>query len=133
MSKYKPYGSAKTRLGCHLIFSTKYRRKCLSGVEDSVREAFELAELRSEFKIVALGIDRNHAHLVITFKPAHSTPQVIRRLKQLTTKHLWDTEPEHLSNFYWGAKRGKLWTGGYFCETIGVNSESRVLEYVKNQ
>ncbi len=38
-----------------------------------------------------------------------------------------------LKNFYWGSRREKLWTSGYFCETVGNVSESMMIEYVSNQ
>ena len=35
--------------------------------------------------------------------------------------------------FYWDNKKGKLWTNGYFCETVGDVSEDKILDYVENQ
>lgn len=59
--------------------------------------------------------------------------QIISHVKQLTTRLLWQGYEEVLSRFYWGNKKGKLWTNGYFCETVGNISEDKLLEYVENQ
>lgn len=130
--EYKSIAHAKTSLRYHLIFSTKYRRKALTGIHDRVLEAFRYAETNSSVRIIEMNTDQDHIHLLITFKPALSIEQVVRRLKQLTTHYLWEHEPEHLREYYWGTKK-KLWTGGYFCSTIGEISEAKLVDYIKNQ
>lgn len=130
--EYKSTAHAKTSLRYHLIFSTKYRRKALTGINDRVLEAFRYAEANSNVRIIEMNTDQDHIHLLITFKPALSIEQVVRRLKQLTTHYLWEHEPEHLREHYWGTKK-RLWTGGYFCATIGEVSESKLVDYIKTQ
>lgn len=88
-------------------------------------------EAKSEFRIVAIGVDKDHVHLVVKAKPSLSPLMIVRRLKQMTTTELWKTEEKHLKQYYWGKR--KLWSGGYFCSTVGQVSEDKVLEYVKNQ
>ena len=133
MSRYQTFGHAKTHLRYHLIFSTKYRRKALAGIEDAVIESLRYVESKSNFRIHAIGIDQDHIHLVVSFKPNHSLTQIVRRIKQMSTRQLWETQAPHLRNHYWGTRVGKLWTGGYFAETIGPVSEDKILNYVKNQ
>lgn len=132
MTEYRTYGHAKTRLRYHLIFSTKYRTKCLIGIENAVHDALRKVEQNSDFRIHAAGVDQDHVHLVVSFKPNWSLTQIVRRLKQQSTHLLWEAETEHLQKFYWGSKR-KLWTGGYFAETVGRVSEEKILDYVNNQ
>jgi putative transposase len=130
MNEYLTYGHAKTRLRYHIIFSTKYRRKCLLDIEQSDYTSLTYAEKNSWFTIVAKAVDLgDHLHLVIEVKPSVSIEQVVRRLKQYTTNQLWKTEPAHLRRFYW--HKNYLWTGGYFVSTIGTVSEKVVLDYVR--
>ena len=49
----------------------------------------------------------------------------------MTTKLIWDKEETYLRQFYWRDK--KLWTGGYFCSTIGEVSEETIKKYIENQ
>lgn len=95
-------------------------------------DAFHYAEENSSAKIIEMNTDKEHVHLLITFKPALSIEQVVRRLKQLTTHYLWEYEEQHLREYYWGSKK-LLWTGGYFCATIGEVSEVNIIDYIKNQ
>lgn len=130
--EYKSIAHAKTSLRYHIILSTKYRKKALTGIENTVLDAFRVAEEKSDFRIIEMNTDKDHIHLLVTFKPALSIEQVVRRMKQLTTHYIWEREEAHLRNFYWKNKR-ILWTNGYFCSTIGEVSESRVIEYIRHQ
>ena len=115
----------------HIIFSTKYRKKCLNQIHDSVIEAFKKSEINSHYKILAMELDKDHIHLLITFKPFLSISQVVRRLKQLTTKYIWGQNENFLRKFYY--KNKILWTHGYFCSTIGEVSETTIKKYIENQ
>ena len=130
-TEYLSLGHAKTRLRYHIIFSTKYRKKCLNQIHDSVIEAFKTSEIKSHYKILTIELDKDHIHLLITFKPFLSISQVVRRLKQLTTKYIWDQNENFLRRFYY--KNKILWTHGYFCSTIGEVSETTIKKYIENQ
>ena len=130
--EYKSIAHAKTNLRYHVILSTKYRRKALVGIEQTVLEAFRDAESHSDFRIIEMNADQDHIHLLVTFKPALSIEQVVRRMKQLTTRYVWEREAEHLRMYYWKDKR-VLWTGGYFCATVGDASEEQMVEYIRKQ
>ena len=129
--KYKTYAHAKTRLRYHIVFSTKYRRKCLNEIKDSVLDAFRIVEANSEFKILMMNLEDDHIHFLIKFKPSLSISQVVRRLKQMSTRIIWENNENYLKKFYW--KKKQIWTGGYFVSTIGEVSEKNILEYIKNQ
>lgn len=126
------HGHGKNRLRYHFILSTKYRRDCLSGIESVVYDVFRGVELKSDFKIIEMGVDEgNHIHLVVKCKPSLSPEQIVRRLKQLSTVALWNIKEDHLKKFYWDRKI--VWSSGYFVSTVGAVSDKVVLEYVKNQ
>ena len=59
---YESFGHAKTRLRYHIIFSTKYRRNCLSMIRDIVLNAFRQAEMNSKISILEMEIDKDHIH-----------------------------------------------------------------------
>lgn len=131
-SKYQIASHAKTSLRYHIIFSTKYRTKCLTQIKDEVFASFRYAEGKSQFKILQMNLDKDHIHLLITWPPVYSIEQVINRLKQLTTNYLWIKCEAHMKKYYWSKKR-KLWTHGYFISTIGDVSEKTLKEYIANQ
>ena len=116
----------------HLIFSTKYRKRCFENRERELRSVFDWMSRRCHFKVLRIGIDRDHVHLLVKAAPSMSVEQIVRRLKQLSTREMWRRHEDWLSQFYWG-KRKNLWASGYFCSTIGQVSEDRVVEYIENQ
>ena len=134
MSRYQSLNHSKFRIRYHLIFSTKYHRDCLMGIEDSVIQVFHDIGDMSEFDVIEIGVDTNHVHLVVSSKPTLAPVDIIRRLKQISVNRLWKLHYDHLAQFFWGKRRGStVWTGGYFCESIGPVQEGTILEYVKNQ
>lgn len=130
--KFLHYGHAKTKLLYHLIFSTKYRRNCLSEIRDDIMIALNESEKKSHYHILCAEVDKNHIHILIEFKPFLSITQVVRRLKQYTTNYIWTHKEEYIKKYYWKNKR-ILWTNGYFCGTIGDVSEKIIADYIKNQ
>lgn len=128
---YESFNHAKTSVRYHIILSTKFRKKCLTEIRESVLDSFKEAEMMSDFKILCMELDKDHIHLLMRWKPNLSISYVVRRLKQLTSKSLWNKEENHLRRFYWGEKY--LWTGGYFCSTIGEVSEKNIKQYIENQ
>lgn len=129
--KYDCLAHSKTRLVYHIIFSTKYRRKALEPIFESVLESVKYAESKSSFKILYMNTDGDHLHLLVKCKPTFSVDQIVRRMKQFSTVFLWEKQGEYLSKFYW--KRHQVWTGGYFAATVGDVSEKNVAKYIKNQ
>lgn len=134
MSRYQSLNHSKFRLRYHLVFSTKYRRKCLGGIEDEVESVFNEIADESDFSIIEVGTDLDHVHIIVQSRPTLAPVQIVRRLKQLSTRRLWERNFDHFSRFYWGSKQGRvLWSGGYFCESIGPVQEGTILNYVRNQ
>ena len=124
----------KNHLRYHIIFVTKYRRKCLNEIRQSVFDAFKYVESKSHMKIYNMNIDQDHIHLLISFPPDYSISQTINRLKQMTTNYLYRIKNVEiwLKKFYWKKKR-VIWTHGYFISTIGHISEQTVFKYIENQ
>ena len=69
MVDYQTNGHSEQRLLYHFIFSTKYRRPVLAGIEKSVYAAVRKAERKSEFEVLEMAVDLgDHLHLVIRAK-----------------------------------------------------------------
>lgn len=123
----------KGRLTYHFVFATKYRRKSLLGLEQDVYASVSKLALKSEFKVLEMAVeDGGHLHLVVEAKQTVSPEQIARWIKQRTTFDLWRLHSSVLSKFYWKGKK-VLWSGGYYCGTVGNVSTSTVIEYVKKQ
>ena len=124
----------KGELNYHIIFSAKFRRKCLSYIENELYAAFRYCESKSHFKIKVMKQDKDHIHLLVNIRPTYSLGQTINRMKQMTTNYLYrNTKTRNWLRKYYYGKRLTVWTHGYFASTIGHVSEDIVWKYIENQ
>lgn len=132
MSEYKTLGHGKFKIKYHLIFSTKYRRRCLEEIHDSLLVSLKRAEkLQDDWSIDLVETDKDHIHLLVSSTPGVSPYEIIHKLKQVSTFDMWKSHYEYLRKFYW--KQHHLWTRGYFCASVGMVSEETIRRYIENQ
>ena len=98
--EYESFNHAKTRLRYHIIFSTKFRRKCLNEIRDIVLDSFRYAESISHFKILVMELDNDHIHFLVSFPPAYSIEQTVRRMKMISTNYVYERCENYLKKFY---------------------------------
>ncbi len=123
----------KGRLTYHFVFSTKYRKQSLAGIEEELYTSITKLAAKSHFKVLEMAVENgDHIHLVVKANQSVSPAQIARSIKQRTTFDLWESSSVHLRRFYWGKKK-RLWSGGYFCGTVGNVSLENVLQHVKAQ
>ena len=127
---------AKFKIAYHLIFSTKYRKRCLAGITESVEQSFRRAEgMQKKWSIKVMEIDRDtydHIHLLIQAAPSCRVDEIVHRLKQVSTYDIWQKHRLYMLGFYWSGKH-HLWTRGYFCSSLGDISEEKAQAYIENQ
>ena len=116
----------------HIIFSTKFRKKILTLIEQEVYDAFKLSIDKDKFNILNMKIDKDHIHLYIEAKPVISPGEIIHRLKQITTYYLYKWEYNYLRKYYWGKKK-HIWTHGYYIASVGLVYENTVWNYIDNK
>ena len=74
--------------------------------------------------------DQGDFHLFVKSIPSFSVLEIVRRLKQVSTRRLWKECPDYLRKYYW--KGHPLWTSGYYCSTVGAITEESVIKYIQN-
>ncbi len=134
--KYKSLNHRKFRLQYHIIFSTKYRKKILEPIRDSLFESFHRSETIGEFtgkwEILKMNIDKDHIHFLVSAYPEVPISSVIAIMKQTSVYDMYQQNYEYMKKFYW-CKEHKLWTKAYFVSTIGEVSEKTILDHIENQ
>lgn len=116
----------------HFVCPAKYRRVIFDdAVDKSLKDICEGIELRYDWIIfLEIGTDLNHVHFLIQSTPSHSPSEIIRTVKSITARQLFQDHPE-IKKKLWG---GNLWTEGFFVATVGRNTnEETIANYVKNQ
>ena len=115
----------------HIQLTIKYRR---SVFHESIER--EMLKIMSGFKqryyidISTVEYDKNHVHILCRFLPKYSGGQVIRLIKSITSRLLFEKFPE-IKRQLWG---GEFWSDGYYIGTVSGRGDKGVIEdYIKNQ
>lgn len=133
MSEYNTLGHEKFKIRYHIIFSTRWRRKCLEEMHDDLLISFKRAEsLQNRWTIAVVETDKDHVHFLIESTPIVSPIEIVHKLKQISTYDMWKGHHDYLRKFFWKGPH-HLWTRGYFCSTIGDVSEKTLKAYIENQ
>jgi putative transposase len=109
----------------------KYRKPLLnSKTEGVIVESMKGFKDRYAIEIQTVGFDRNHVHYLCRFLPKYSGGQVIRLIKSITSREVFQHIPE-IKKELWG---GEFWTDGYYISTISGRGNKKVIEkYIEKQ
>lgn len=122
-------------LNYHLIWRTKYRKKVLQGqIESDLKKI--LYEVADEYGFtishIEIGLD-DHIHLLVSAPPKLSVTNIVRWLKGVSARKLFQLYPE-LKTSYWLSEGNRhLWAPSYFVESIGTTNEQAVAKYIDDQ
>lgn len=134
-NKRLTYGRTSVyNLNYHIIWGTKYRNKILKGsVEESLKSIlYEIAK-DYDFHIDHMEVGKDdHIHLLVSAPPKISVTNIVRLLKGISARKLFQEHPE-LSNSYWKKIGKHLWSSSYFVESIGVTNQYAVTKYIDDQ
>lgn len=130
--KYQTNNRSKHHLKFHLIFACKYRKKLLvDQLDDDIKEIFQSISDCSDFDIDVMESDIDHIHFLISYVPSLSVAQIVRRMKQESTRRIWLLYPISLRRSFWYKKI--FWSDGYFACSIGEASVDTIHEYILSQ
>ncbi|MBS1371150.1 MAG: IS200/IS605 family transposase [Lentisphaeria bacterium] len=85
---------------------------------------------RYEILFVEIGMEENHVHFLVQSVSALSVTQIVKTIKSITAKQIFQLHPE-VKRFLWG---GNLWTSGFYANTVSeyANAEG-IRQYIANQ
>jgi REP element-mobilizing transposase RayT len=131
MSQYIHKSHNVSVLIYHFVCPAKYRRVVFDeNVDTVIKETCLEIEKRYEIRFLEIGTDRNHVHFLIQSVPTYSATKIIRTVKSITARKVFEKCP-HVKKKLWG---GQFWSDGYYVNTVGMRgNEKTVSEYVKNQ
>ena len=135
-NRYERCCHEKFKIRYHIILATKYRKRLLNPIDETVRESmFEAASFSKEWSIEVMEIDKDkadHIHFLIRATPKARVIDIIHKLKQLSTYNVWKKHNSYMRRLYWSGKH-YLWSRGYFCTSIGEISEQILTDYIEKQ
>ena len=112
----------KVELFYHVVLVSKYRYTLTQKEWNNIKLIIKTI---NKLKVIEMEQDKNHIHLLISFKPKFSLSQIIKEIKQITTYYVNPI-------IYKGTKH-ILWSNGYYASTIGNVNVFKIKDYIKNQ
>lgn len=115
----------------HIVFPVKYRKALLDEeVTEIIRETAVAIQERYEIGIEALGMDRDHIHLLCGGHPKIAIGRIVQIFKSITAREIFRRKPS-VKKELWG---GEFWTDGYYAATVGERANWTTVEkYVQRQ
>ena len=115
----------------HIVWCVKYRHKVLiPKIEKRLLEILNMVALYEDFQILETNTDKDHSHLLINCSLQHYIPDIIQKLKGISSPMLMKEFEVILKRKLWG---GHLWNPSYFVATVSENTEEQIRRYIKNQ
>ena len=109
----------------HIVFPVKYRKSLL----DDEATAIEIAD-RFPIEMEAMGMDKNHIHLLCSAHPKMAPGRIVQMFKSITAREIFRRKPA-VKRVLWG---GEFWTDGYYVATVGERANWQTVErYVQWQ
>jgi len=99
-------------------------------VEQALRDICLEIVKRYEIEFIEIGVDRDHVHFLIQSVPTYSPTKIVRIVKSITAREVFERIPS-VREQLWG---GEFWTKGFFINTVSQSgNEKSIAEYVKKQ
>ena len=128
---YKSASHAVFLLRLHLVFVTKYRKKCITeAMGADLQEAFAGVLVAWRCQLLEFGHEEDHVHLLIDIHPALDISTLINNLKSATSKRIRGKYGHYLRLFY---TRNLFWNRAYFVSSVGSATLETVRAYVEAQ
>lgn len=124
-------GRSVSDLKAHLVLTTKYRRKVLTG-EMLVRLTEIVSALCDKWgcKMIEFNGEEDHIHLLFQYYPQMALPKFISNLKSISSRRLRSEFPERVNQFYWKAV---FWNESYFIASCGGVTVTVLKRYIEKQ
>ena len=114
-----------------MVWSVKYRRAIITPeVEAFLKKiAHQIAEDKGFTLHLFEAGERDHIHCFVSAPPKLSITQIVKYLKGITGRKLFEAFPEIREKLW----HGQLWNHSYYVETIGCVSEENIRRYIEHQ
>ena len=113
-----------------MVWSVKYRRKILKPeIEEYLQELVQQIAADKGFTVHLFECGEcDHVHCFVSAPPKLSITAIVKYLKGITGRKLFERFPE-IRNQLW---KGELWNHSYYVETIGSVSEKKISAVILN-
>lgn len=83
-----------------------------------------------DYTIEAIEVMPNHVHILISAKPKVAVTVMVKTLKGITGKWLFNTYPDEMNKYFW---HGHIWSHSYYVGSVGNTTEAVIKHYIDTQ
>ncbi|WP_256290872.1 IS200/IS605 family transposase [Halobellus inordinatus] len=130
----------------HFVWCPKYRHAILEPIEDSLEASFRdvcdaydyeilsssenqrFSGSRETSSLERLHISPDHVHLFLSAHPKHAPSEIVRTVKSITAREMWEQHEPFLEEYLWG---GGFWEESYYVGTAGNVSTDTIEQYIE--
>ena len=125
------YRTSVCNINYHMVWSVKYRKKILTAeIEEFLKQVTKEIAKEKGFTIHLFECgEMDHVHCFVTAPPKLSITNIVKYLKGISGRKLFEEHPEIRQKLW----KGELWNHSYYVETIGSVSEENIRRYIENQ
>lgn len=124
---YKHDKDITFRCKCHIIWTSKYRRKILTGeIKARLKELIEESCSQDQADIIKMDIEPAYVHLHLDYNPGVGIDKLVKHIKRNSTPVLRSEFHELCT------KLPSLWSNSYFATTEEPTQDD-IEEYLKSQ
>ena len=125
------YRTSVCNINYHVVWSVKYRRKILTPeIETFLKELAVQIGKDKGFTVHLFECgEMDHVHCFVSGPPKLSITDIVKYLKGITGRKLFERFPEIREKLW----KGQLWNHSYYVETIGCVSEENIRRYIEHQ
>jgi len=125
------YRTSVCNINYHMVWSVKYRKKILTAeIEEYLKQVTKEIAKEKGFTIHLFECgEMDHVHCFVTAPPKLSITNIVKYLKGISGRKLFEEHPEIRQKLW----KGELWNHSYYVETIGSVSEENIRRYIENQ
>ena len=115
----------------HLVFVTKYRRRCITAEMLQRLEAiFTNLCVKWEGELVEFGGEPDHVHLLVSANPKVKPTAFINNLKTVSSRLIRKEFADHLRPIYW---KPVFWSRSYCILSCGGAPLAIIKQYIEQQ
>jgi putative transposase len=119
-------------LNYHVIFTIKYRHKCLTAeMLERLRAIFADVSESWRCRLVEFGGESDHVHLLVEAHPSMNLARFIGNLKTVSSRYMRKEFANHLRRFFW---KTRFWNSAYAVVSAGGHASiEQLLAYIQDQ
>ena len=115
----------------YLVWVTKYRNMAFNEqIQQALKDKIKGIAKDRDYTIEAIEVMPNHVHILISAKPKVAVTVMVKTLKGITGKWLFNTYPDEMNKYF---RHGHIWSHSYHVGSVGNTTEAVIKHYIDTQ